>query len=128
MPDVSEDGLTYTYELRSDVKWDDGSPLSVDDVIFTMKAQTCPQTNNPAYKALFEFTKTVEKDPSAPNKFKVVFNKRFLYNIAMFGDIAIMQEKFHDKDGVLKKYTIEQFLDPNSRKHNILIWKLGQRI
>lgn len=116
MPEVSEDGLVYTYDLRNDVTWDDGSPLTVDDVIFTMKAQTCPQTNNPQYKALFEFTKTIEKDPAVPNRFKVIFNKRFVYNVAMFGDIAIMQEKYHDKEGVLKKYSIDQFLDPEFSK------------
>lgn len=112
MPDVSPDGLTYTYELKSGITWDDGSELTVDDVIFSMKAQTCPQVNNPAYKALFEYMQSISKDPSAPNKFNVVFKRRFVFNVAMFGDIAILQEKFHDKDGVLKKYTIEQFLDP----------------
>jgi peptide/nickel transport system substrate-binding protein len=112
MPDVTPDGLTYTYELKSGITWDDGSELTVDDVIFSMKAQTCPQVNNPAYKALFEYMQSISKDPSAPNKFNVVFKRRFVFNVAMFGDIAILQEKFHDKDGVLKKYTIEQFLDP----------------
>lgn len=116
MPDVSPDGLTYTYELKSGITWDDGSELSVDDVIFSMKAQTCPQVNNPAYKALFEYMQSISKDPSAPNKFKVAFKRRFVFNVAMFGDIAILQEKFHDKDGVLKKYSIEQFLDPEFSK------------
>jgi len=33
--DRSADGLTYTFELRSDVKWQDGQPLTADDVAFT---------------------------------------------------------------------------------------------
>ena len=35
MPEVSSDGLTYTFKLRSDIKWSDGSPLTPDDVVFT---------------------------------------------------------------------------------------------
>ncbi|MCL6456802.1 MAG: ABC transporter substrate-binding protein, partial [Gorillibacterium sp.] len=33
--DVSTDALTYTYHLRSDLKFSDGSPLTADDVAFT---------------------------------------------------------------------------------------------
>jgi peptide/nickel transport system substrate-binding protein len=33
--DVSEDALTYTFHLRSDLKFSDGSPLTADDVAFT---------------------------------------------------------------------------------------------
>ncbi|SFJ81492.1 peptide/nickel transport system substrate-binding protein [Paenibacillus sp. UNC496MF] len=33
--DVSADNLTYTYHLRKDLKFSDGSPLTADDVAFT---------------------------------------------------------------------------------------------
>jgi len=36
--EVSADGKTYTYHLRKDVKWHDGSPLTADDVAFSMIA------------------------------------------------------------------------------------------
>nr|WP_281381423.1 ABC transporter substrate-binding protein [Geomicrobium halophilum] len=35
MPEVSEDGLTYTIELRDDVYFHDGEQLTADDVVFT---------------------------------------------------------------------------------------------
>lgn len=31
----SDDGSTYTFDLRDDVRWHDGRPLTVDDVVFT---------------------------------------------------------------------------------------------
>src|SRR5262249_56011859 len=34
-PDVSPDGLTFTFKLRNDIKWSDGSPVTPDDVVFT---------------------------------------------------------------------------------------------
>jgi peptide/nickel transport system substrate-binding protein len=33
--EVSEDNLSYTFHLRRGVRWSDGVPLTVDDVIFT---------------------------------------------------------------------------------------------
>jgi peptide/nickel transport system substrate-binding protein len=32
---VSEDGMTITYTLKDNLKWSDGQPLTVDDVVFT---------------------------------------------------------------------------------------------
>ena len=34
--DISEDQLTYTFHLNDDVKFSDGSPLTADDVAFTL--------------------------------------------------------------------------------------------
>lgn len=35
---VSEDGLTWTFELAPDAKWSDGVPLTAEDVAFTLLA------------------------------------------------------------------------------------------
>lgn len=35
--DISDDGLTYTFEIASDVTFHDGSPLTQDDVIWTFE-------------------------------------------------------------------------------------------
>ena len=53
MPIPSADGLEYTYELIDGIKWDDGSPLTVDDVIFTTKIQLAPLTNNTQVKGVY---------------------------------------------------------------------------
>lgn len=44
--DISPDGLTYTYHLRPNLKFSDGSPLTADDVAFTLTL-----LNDPAYAA-----------------------------------------------------------------------------
>ncbi|HEY8602119.1 MAG TPA: ABC transporter substrate-binding protein [Thermomicrobiales bacterium] len=32
---ISQDGLTYTFKLRTDVKWHDGTPFTAKDVVYT---------------------------------------------------------------------------------------------
>ncbi|MDA8368557.1 MAG: ABC transporter substrate-binding protein [Nocardiopsaceae bacterium] len=33
--DISEDGLTWTYTIRDDVRWSDGEPLTAEDIAWT---------------------------------------------------------------------------------------------
>lgn len=49
---VSEDNLTYTFQLRNDVKWHDGEPLTVDDVLFTILAIQDPLYQSPLADSL----------------------------------------------------------------------------
>lgn len=35
--EISEDNLTYTFHLRRDVRWHDGTPFTADDVLFTVR-------------------------------------------------------------------------------------------
>lgn len=35
--EISEDGLSYTFTLKQNLEWQDGKPITSDDVIFTIK-------------------------------------------------------------------------------------------
>ena len=45
--DISKDGLTYTFHLRDDVKFQDGSPVTADDVYYSMKRALQPALKSP---------------------------------------------------------------------------------
>jgi len=42
--DVSEDGTVYTFHLRDDVKWSDGTPVTAHDVEYGIKRTLNPET------------------------------------------------------------------------------------
>lgn len=44
---VSDDHLTYTFELREGVKWNDGRPFTADDVVFTFDYYARQETLSP---------------------------------------------------------------------------------
>ena len=44
LPTLSEDGLTYTFTLRQDVKFSDGTPFTANDVAHTFNALADPST------------------------------------------------------------------------------------
>jgi len=45
--DVTRDGLSYTFYLRSNTYWHDGTPLTADDVVFTIKLLQDPDFPGP---------------------------------------------------------------------------------
>jgi len=57
--DVSEEGLVVTFELREDVRWHDGSPLTAYDVKFTFDSILDPENGCP-YIASYQDIKSVD--------------------------------------------------------------------
>ena len=41
--EVSPDGRSYTFTLRPDARWSDGTPLTADDIVFTVRTVQDPQ-------------------------------------------------------------------------------------
>ena len=45
--DVSEDGRTYTFNLRKDVKFCDGRPMTAEDVVYSLQRWQDPEKRSP---------------------------------------------------------------------------------
>ena len=74
MPKPTDDGKTYTFKIRQDVKWHDGSPLSADDVVASWnKIIDPPEGVSSARQSFFMMVDKVE----APDPTTVVFHLKF---------------------------------------------------
>ncbi|KIV72975.1 ABC transporter substrate-binding protein [Bacillus mycoides] len=58
--DISEDQLTYTFHLKDDLKFSDGSPLTADDVAFTLTV-----LHDPTYSGATDISQTAIKGGQA---------------------------------------------------------------
>jgi peptide/nickel transport system substrate-binding protein len=112
-PTISADGTCYTYKLRNTIKFDDGSPLTLEDVIFTFKANKCPLTNNPNEKPFLDNLIDILTDKNDPLTFTIVMKEKYIHNIDMLEDYPLMQRSFFDKNNVMSHYTFAQFSDKN---------------
>lgn len=74
LPEVSADGLTYTYRLRKGVTFSDGEPFGADDVVFTYRTILDERTNNPSKAELDAL-----KDVRAVGDDTVVFTLKYPY-------------------------------------------------
>lgn len=82
MPQISEDGLTYTIKLKPEAKWSDGQPVTADDVKFTIDTVRNPDAGSPGISS-YDKVDTVTKidDKTVEIKLKQVYAP-FLYTLA----------------------------------------------
>ena len=113
MPEISQDELKFTYELREEPKWDNGEPISVEDIVFTFKANKCPLVNNPHAKPYLEYLQDIITYRDHPMKFTFVMKKTYLQNVAFLTDFPVIQRSYFDPDNVLNNYAISQFDNPD---------------
>ncbi|MCD6019738.1 MAG: extracellular solute-binding protein [Bacteroidetes bacterium] len=111
LPVVSLDGLNYNYELKNNMTWDDGTPITARDILFTAKASKCLYTNNPGFKPYWENILDIEEDPNDIRKFTVIMKRPYILNTWFWTDFPILQEAFYDKSKTLSKYKNAQLTD-----------------
>ena len=62
--EISKDNLSYTFHLRRDVRWHDGTPFTADDVVFTIDVLRAPGFQGPP--GLANLWRTVKVERVAP--------------------------------------------------------------
>lgn len=91
---VSEDGLTITFQMRDDVTFSDGVPLTADDIVFTFNFIMTEAIQAPRERAYYEKLKGVQ----ANGKYEVVFTFKTPYfeALSLAGGMPIMPKHFYE--------------------------------
>ena len=126
LPVISPNELEYTYELRNDIKFDDGSVISVDDIIFTFKANKCQLTNNPQAKSYLDY----------PVMQRTFFDKKNVlanYTFAQFSDPNFKADKQKDlADWAAEfnsaKYSRDLAFQNGAGPYKVEKWDAGQSL
>lgn len=58
---VSEDGITYTFNLREDVRWTSGEPVTAGDIVWAIRRNIHPDTQAPTASTLLYIIKNAEE-------------------------------------------------------------------
>jgi peptide/nickel transport system substrate-binding protein len=117
-PEISEDGLQFTYEIHPDAKWDNGSPITGEDVAFSLKLFRLPRIQCDRLRSYFDKVVDVKIDEQNPKKFTVVLNEKYsgaLYSLSE--DLRVMPRYVYDSKNVLGALTFAQVLDTAALKN-----------
>jgi len=80
--EVSPDGLIYTVTIRNDLKWSDGSPVTAEDYVYTLKNLMFSDWLNYPYKSLWQEDvdgKTVLVTPQVVNNTTFTITRQTVY-------------------------------------------------
>jgi peptide/nickel transport system substrate-binding protein len=101
-------GMSLTFEIRPEAMWDNNTPITANDVVFTLKAVKNPKVNAGNLRPYLEFVDAVEVDAQNPKKFTVFSKKKYFMAEAAMGSVLIMPEYVYDPQGLMKEFSIEQ--------------------
>lgn len=119
LPSVAADEMQFTYSLLDEATWDDGSPVTAEDVIFTFKVAKFPLTDNPLHKSVCGNLKTIVADPADPKRFTLVMKTKYVQAVSMVSDFPLLSRGFFDPENVLANYTIEKMDEPSFKPDQV---------
>ncbi|HZD39169.1 MAG TPA: ABC transporter substrate-binding protein, partial [Terriglobales bacterium] len=109
-PAISADKRTYTFKLRRDVHFQDGKPLTGEDVLFSIKAIKCPLVNAPFARVYYQSV----MDARLIDEFTVEFKIRepYFLNESVLGGIDVLPRHYYDPENLLKNVTLADLAKP----------------
>jgi peptide/nickel transport system substrate-binding protein len=96
---VSADGREVRLTLRADAVWEDGTPVTAGDALFTIRRIVDPAVPSPVYKPVFEGLDSVEALDA--RSFVAKFREPYAYH-AMAFVLPVLPEKRYARKNFLK--------------------------
>jgi peptide/nickel transport system substrate-binding protein len=112
-PEISADRLSYTFALRRDVHFQDGRPLTGEDVLFSIKAIKCPLVNAPFLRVYFDSV----VDARLIDQFTIRFTIKepYFLNESVLGGIDVLPRHYYDPSNLLKDVSLADLAKPASQ-------------
>jgi peptide/nickel transport system substrate-binding protein len=104
-PVVSEDRRVYTFKLRRDVRFQDGQPLTGEDVLFSIKTIKCPLVNAPFLQVYFNSV----IDARLIDEYTIQFttNEPYFLNESVLGEnVVLLPRHYYDPENLLKNVAV----------------------
>jgi len=121
MPTASADNLSFEYEIKEGVLWDDGTELNAEDVAFSVKLMLSPLTNNAQIRSNYTTViKSIEQDKENPMKFTMHAQNVHWDNKYIFSELYMVQKSLWDKKGVLDNVTFADLLSDDFKETEAL--------
>ncbi len=109
-PAISADRRRYTFTIRRAAHFQDGTPLSGEDVLFSIKAIKCPLVNAPFLRVYFDSV----VDARLLDEFTIQFSIKepYFLNESVLGGIDVLPRHYYDPANLLKDVTLADLRKP----------------
>ncbi|MCB9230069.1 MAG: hypothetical protein H6581_00275 [Bacteroidia bacterium] len=107
LPEISGDKLTYTFKLRNDIVFSDGTPMTADDIVFSFKATMNPFVDSAPVRAeLHNFIDCIKVDKLTVELKLSDSGPKNLDKLAI--NFFILPKHIYDKGNLTDGYTSTQ--------------------
>ncbi len=102
-------GMSLSYEINPKAKWPNGTAITADDYIFTIKTIKNPKVNATSLRSYFQFIDDIKVDSTNPQKFVIYSKERYFKAEESSGQISFILPEYHyDAEGIMRQFTIPQ--------------------
>jgi peptide/nickel transport system substrate-binding protein len=108
-------GTKYTVEIKDEAKWDNGSPITAKDIVFTLKAIKHPNTNAAGYRSYMRHVSDVKVDPKNPKKAIFYFKDYYILAKELAVTVEIYPQYHYDPENGMDEISIPE-LDSEKAK------------
>ena len=106
--------VAYTFDLLEEATWDDGTPITAKDFIFTIKATFNPHYSSP-YPSQFLSVKRIEIDPASNKKF-TVYSDKYVIGKESLSTFTLSPSHILDPENVYASYPLKELQDPTNKE------------
>ncbi len=103
---LSNGKMSIALEIRKEATWDDGSPITAEDVAFSLKALRCPRIDNSGLNGEFQDIEDIIIDATNPKKMTLMYKEAYYVAEESLCDLWILPHAEYDKDNLLGDYTV----------------------
>ena len=117
-PAISKDKLTYTFKIRRDARFQDGRPVTGEDVLFSIKAIKCPLVDAPFLRVYYD--SVVDAELLDPFTIRFVTKEQYFLNESVLGEISVLPRHVYDPENLLRSVGVRDLLhDPARLPDNV---------
>lgn len=109
--------LAYEFELLDAVQWDNGTPVTAEDVAFTLKLVFNPLLKTDIWRNYFELLQGFESDASNPKKFTIYLKSYYFLGVESICNLPIFPAYHYDPSGWLKGISVNDLIDPSKAEN-----------
>jgi peptide/nickel transport system substrate-binding protein len=105
-------GMTsYTFDLQEEARWDNGTPVTAADVVFTLKVIFHPgMPELEKWRGYFAYLHAVVSDVAEPRRFSMIFSTPYILDLASICQIPILPRYVYDADNLLGSTRLEALM------------------
>ncbi len=101
-------------KIREEAVWDNGTPITAEDVIFTTKTIKNPKVNAALLRSFFESVEDIIINDNNPKKFTVICNKSYHLAEFVISTQLVFPAYFYDPQGLMIDFSIPELNDPSN--------------
>lgn len=108
-------GTKYTLEFKEEAKWDNGTPITGKDFLFSMKAIKHPGTNAATYRDYAKWVSDVVVDPTNERKVEIYFKEYYILAKELVVTLQVYPKYVYDPTNALDGVSLKELSGENAK-------------